>query len=146
MEIKESISILQSPKKIWDFWMPVTTDVKWRDGITKAEWTSQPPYGIGSTGTHYLKDFGAIPWTIIKWDDGRHVEWVFGECKMKGSIGSYHVEPDNGGSRVTIHSKYKLPFLMRILMVFMGGKMKEVVKADLQKLKAIMERQDNQSS
>ena len=145
MEIKESISIMESPKKIWDFWMLVTTDVQWRDGITKAEWTSQAPYGIGSTGTHYHKDFGAIPWSIIKWEDGRHVEWVFGECKMKGSIGYYRVEPENGNSRVTIHSNLKLPLLMRILMIFMGGKMKKKAKADLQKLKAIMEKKDNQS-
>jgi hypothetical protein len=30
--------------------MDVANDVQWRNGIIKAEWTSQPPYGIGSTG------------------------------------------------------------------------------------------------
>ena len=146
MEFNESISISQNPENIWNFWMTVTSDVQWRDGITKAEWNSQPPYGIGSTGTHYHKDFGAIPWTIIKMENGRHMEWVFGESKMKGTIGYYHVEPENGGSRVTLHAKMVLPFFMRIIMVFMGGNMIKGVKADLQKLKALIEKKDNQSS
>jgi len=139
MEIIESISISKSPEKIWNFWMPVTTDVQWRDGITKAEWTSKPPYGTGSTGIHYHKDFGAMPWTIIRWEDGRHTEWVHRESRMKGSIASYHVEPDNGGSLVSIYAKMVGPLFMRIIMVFMGGKMKKGIKADLIKLKALME-------
>ena len=55
MKINESISISQSPEKIWDFWMPVTTDTQWRDCITKAEWTSQPPYGKDSTASYHVE-------------------------------------------------------------------------------------------
>jgi len=143
MEINESISISQSPEKIWGFLVLVTTDVQWRDGITKAELTSQPPYGIGSTGVHYHKNLGAFPWTIIKWEDGRHMEWVHRESKLKGTIAFYHVEPENGGSCVTLYTKMVLPFLMRIIMVFMRGKIIKGIKADLNKLKTIMEKQDN---
>ena len=143
MEINKSISISQNPDEIWNFWMPVTTDVQWRDGITKAELTSQPPYGVGSTGIHYHKDLGPMHWTIIKWENSRHMEWVFGESKMKGAIGFYHVEPEYNGSRVTMQTKMVLPFFMRIIMVFMAGKIKKRLKGDLQKLKAIMEKQDN---
>ncbi len=140
MEFNESISISQSPEKIWDFWMPVTTDTQWRNGITKAEWTTQPPYGVGSCGVHYNKDLGAIPWTIIKWQDKRLMEWVIGDSKLKGSIGSYRVEPENGGSRVTLRSKLQMGIIMRFIMLFMGGKMKQGFKDDLQRLKAIMEK------
>ena len=140
MEISESISISQNPEEIWNFWLPVYTDVQWRDGITKAELTSQPPYGVGSTGIHYHKDLGPMPWTIIKWEDGSHMEWVIGESKFADSIGSYHVESENGGSRVTIHSKMVLPFFMRIIMAILG---RNVVKADLLRLKTIMEKKDN---
>ncbi len=140
MEINESISISKSPDEIWNFWMPVSTDVQWRDGITKAELTSQPPYGVGSTGIHYHEDLGPMPWTIIKWGNGRHMEWVHRESRIKGSIASYHVEPENGGSRVTVKAKMAGPLFMRIIIVFMGGKMKKGVKADLQKLKVLMEK------
>ena len=136
MEIYESVSISQSHEKIWDFLLLVKTDVQWRVDYSKTQWTSQPPYGIGSTGIHHHKKMGAIPWTIIKWEEGRHMEWVIGESKFKDSIGSYHVEPENDGSRVTIHSKLVLPIFMRIIMALMGRK---VVKADLQRLKSLME-------
>jgi len=139
MEIKESISISQIPEKIWAFWIQVTTDVQWRDGMTKAEFTSQPPYGIGTTGTHYHKDFGALPWTIIRWEDGRHMEWIFGESKMKDCIGSYHVEAESGGSRVSLSAKLVGPLIMRIIMALMKGRITRGVKGDLQKLKQIME-------
>ncbi len=81
-----------------------------------------------------------MPWTIIKWENGRHMEWVHKESRIKGSIASYHVEPENGGSRVTVHAKMVGPLFMRIIIVFIGGKMKKGVKADLQKLKVLMEK------
>jgi len=139
MEINESISISQSPQKIWDFWLPVTTDTQWRDGIIRAELTSDPPYGVGSTGEHHHKDFGKMPWTIIKWEDGRHMEWIHRESIIKGSIASYHVDPENGGSRVTLHANIVGAFFMRIMMIFMRRKMIRGTKAELQELKEIME-------
>lgn len=140
MEIKKSIFISQSPDKIWDFWLPVTTDVQWRGSIIKAELTSQHPVGVGSTGIHYHKDLGAMPWTITKWEDGRHMEWIFGECKLKGFTGFYRVEQENNGSYVTMQQTSPvLPFLMRIIMVFTKGIISKSMKDDLQRLKAIME-------
>ena len=143
MEIRESITISQSSEAIWDFWLPVTTDDQWRGGITKAELTSQPPHGLGSTGIHYHKDLGPMPWTIIKWEDGRHMEWIFGECKIKGFLGFYHVEPENDVSRVSMQQTAPaLPIFMRILMVFTRGIIKKSMKSDLLRLKAIMEHQN----
>ena len=120
--------------------MPVTTDVQWRDGITKAEWTSQPPYGIGSTGVHYTKDLGAMTWKIIKWEDGRYFEFVHIEGRLKGSIASYHVEPENGGSIVSIRAKMAGSLIMRLMMVLVKNKIKNGFKADLQMLKDLMEK------
>ena len=140
MEFYESISISQSPEKIWNFWMPVVTDVQWRDGITKAEWTSQPPYGIGSTGIHHTKDLGAMTWKIIKWEDGRYFEFVHIEGRLKGSIASYHVVPENGGSIVSIRAKMAGSFIMKLMMVLIKNKIKNGFKTDLQMLKDLMEK------
>ena len=84
-----------------------------------------------------------MPWTIIHWEDGRHMEWVFEDGKMKGAIGFYHVEAENEGSRVSMKSSMTPPFFMRILLVFMKGTIKKSIKGDLQKLKAVMEKQDS---
>lgn len=123
--------------------MQVSTDAQWRSGITKAEWTSQPPFGIGSTGVHHTNDLGAIPWKIIRWEDGSYFEFVHIEGRLKGSIASYHVEPENGSSLVSIHANITGPFIMRVIMVFMKNKMKKGIKADLEKLKYLMEKQLN---
>ena len=65
------------------------------------------------------------------------MEWMMGESMFKDSIGYYHIDPENGGSRVTVCSKMVLPLFMRIIMALLG---KKVVKADLKRLKAIMEK------
>lgn len=142
MEISGSIPIAQSPELIWNFWLPVSTDVQWRSGITKAELTSQPPNGVSSTGIHYHEKLGPMPWTIIKWEEGRHMEWVFEESMMKGATGYYHVEAENKGSRVSMKSTMTPPFFMRILIVFMKGTIRKSIMGDLQKLKEIMETAD----
>lgn len=146
MKISESISISQSPEKIWNFWLPVSTDALWRSGITKAEWTSQPPYDIGSTGVHYTNDLGPITWKVIRWEDGRYFEFVHTEGRLKGSIASYHVEPEDGGSRVSIIANMGGSFIMRVIMFIIKDKMIKGIKADLQKLKELMEKKDLEAS
>jgi len=146
MEINESISISQSPKKIWDFWLLVSTDAQWRSGVLKAEWTSQPPYGLGSTGVHYVKNLGTMSWEVTKWEDGRFFRFVHRGGKFKGSVASYHVEPEKNGSRVTIRAKMVFPSFMRILMIFIKSIIIKGIKTDLQKLKELMEKQEQQST
>ena len=141
MEIKKSISISSSPQKIWNFWMPVTTDTQRRDGIKKAEWVSEPPYGIGSKGIHYHEKYGAMPWTIIKFTDGQHIEWIHDrESILKGSTAYYHVDPEDGGSRVTLYVKIIGPLIMRILIVFIKGGMIKGLEGEMNKLKELMEK------
>ncbi len=76
MVINESISILRNPESIWNFWMDVSNDVQWRDGMTKAEWTSQPPYGIGSTGEHTHQDMGVMKWEVTGIEEGSSFEFI----------------------------------------------------------------------
>lgn len=56
---------------------------------------------------------------------------------FKDSIGYYHVAPEDDGSRVTVGLKMVLPHFMLIIMAIMR---KKAVKADLKRLKALMEK------
>jgi hypothetical protein len=87
MVINESISISRNPESIWSYWMDVTNDVHWRDGIIKAVWTSQPPYGIGSTGQHTHKNMGAMNWEVTMFEDGRSFEFIHERYNAKGRAG-----------------------------------------------------------
>ena len=102
MLINETISIAQNPETIWSYWMDVSNDVHWRNGIIKAEWTSQPPYGIGSTGEHTHKDMGAINWEVTRFEDGRSFEFIHTAGGLKGSIAIFQVEPENNGLLVNV--------------------------------------------
>jgi len=120
--------------------MDVTNDVQWRNGITKAEWTSQPPYGLGSTGEHTHKDMGAMNWEITRIEDGSSFEFIHTAGGLKGSIAIFQVEPENNGSRVNVQMRMSGPFIMRFMMFFMGNTMRKGVRGDLQKLKELMEK------
>ena len=122
--------------------MDVTNDIQWRNGITKAEWTSQPPYGIGSTGEHTHKDTGALKWEISRFEDGRSFEFIHTAGGLKGSIAFFQVEPENNGSRVNVQIRLSGPFIMRFMMFFMACMMRNGVRGDLQKLKELLEKQD----
>ena len=145
MVINESISISQSPESIWSYWIEVTNDVQWRSGITKAEWTSKPPFGIGSTGEHTHKDMGALKWEISGFEDGRSFEFIHTAGGLKGSIAFFQVEPENKGSRVNVQMSMSGPIIMRLMIFFMGRMMRKGVRGDLQKFKELMEKQNANS-
>ena len=140
MVINESLLIPRNPELIWNYWMDVTNDVQWRNGITKAEWTSKPPFGIGSTGKHTHKDMGAMNWEVTRFEDGRSFEFIHTAGGLKGSIATFQVEPENNGSCVTVQMRVSGSFIMRFLMFFMGSTMRKGVRGDLQKLKELMEK------
>lgn len=142
MVINESISILRNPESIWNFWMDVSNDVQWRDGIAKAEWTSQPPYGIGSTGEHFHKDMGGMKWEVTAIEEGRSFEFIHTAGGLKGSIAFFHVEPENNGSCVKVQMRMSGTIIMRLMIFFMGATMRKGVRGDLQKLKVLLEKQD----
>ena len=145
MVINESISISQTPESIWSFWIDVTNDVQWRNGITKAEWTSKPPFGIGSTGEHTHKDMGAMNWEITRFEDGRSFEFIHTAGGLKGSIAIFQVEPENNGSRVNVQMRMSGPFIMRFMIFFMKSTMRKCAQGDLQELKELMEKQDTKA-
>ena len=122
--------------------MDVSNDVHWRNGITKAVWTSQSPYGIGSTGKHTHKDMGDMNWEVTSFNDGSSFEFIHTAGGLKGSIAIFNVESENNGSRVNVQMRMSGPIIMRIMMLFMAGIMRKGVREDLHKLKELMEKQD----
>jgi hypothetical protein len=139
--INESLFISRKPEPIWSFWMDVSNDIYWREGIVHAEWTSQPPYGMGSTGEHIHKAMGAMNWEVTGFEKGRSFEFVHTAGGLKGSTAIFKVESENNGSRVSVQMSVSGPFFMRFMMFFMAGKMHKGVRRDLRKLKDLLEKQ-----
>ena len=110
--------------------------------MIKAEWTTQPPYGIGSKGEHIHENMGAMNWEVIRFDDGNSFEFIHTKGGLKGSTAFFEVKPEKRGSRVSVQMRISGPFLMRFMMLFMAGMMRKGVREDLQKLKELLEKQD----
>jgi hypothetical protein len=142
MIINESISIARKPESIWSYLLDVSNDVHWRNGMTKAEWTSQPPYGPGSKGEHTHKEIGIMNWEVTRIEDGSSFEFIHTSGGLKGSIANFQVEPESKGSRVNVQMRMSGPIIMRLMIFFMGSTMRKSVRGDLQKLKELMEKPD----
>ena len=141
MVLNESISVSCKPESVWNFWMDVSNDVLWRNGITNALWTSPPPYGIGSTGEHTQKDMGILAWEVSGFEDGRSFEFVHTAGGLKGSIGYFHVEAQKEGSLIRVRMQIRGPFIMRLMMPFMGNMMRKSIHGDIEKLRELLEEQ-----
>jgi len=142
MIINESISIAREPELIWKYWMDVSNDVYWRNGIIKAVWTSHPPYGIGSTGEHTDNNMGILYWEVTRFEDGKSFEFTHTAGGLKGSVGFFQVEPENDGSLIKVKMRISGSFIMRLMLLFMESMIRKNVRGDIEKLRELLEKQD----
>lgn len=120
--------------------MDVSNDVHWRNGIIKAVWTSQPPFGIGSTGEHTDKNMGILYWEVTRFEDGKYFEFTHTAGGLKGSTGFFQVEPENDSSLIKVKMRISGPFIMRLMLLFMGSMIRKNVHGDIEKLRELLEK------
>ena len=138
-DVEVSIWIAHSPEDIWNYFYDVSNEVLWRFGVYLAQWISEPPYGIGSTGYHIVAGMGDAPWIIAEWEELRIISWDFTDGRFKGVRAGYRISPENAGSRVTIHTSANQNVLVRIMTFVMKRLFIRQIAGDLERLKAIME-------
>jgi hypothetical protein len=100
---------------------------------------SDPPYGVGSTGLHVVEGIGDYPWTVTEWDEPSIMGWDVTGGRLRGSHGSYGINAEGSGSRVTIDTSVKPSVLMRALMLIMKRALRRQAASDLEKLKEILD-------
>ena len=95
---------------------------------------SDPPHGVGSTGLHVVERIGDYPWTVTEWDEPRIIGWDVTGGRLTGSHGSYGINAEGVGSRVTIDTRVKPSVLMRVLMLIMKRTLRRKDASDLDSL------------
>ncbi len=138
-DIESSIWIARPPEDIWNYIVDVSTDTHWRDIVIDAQWISDPPHGVGSTGLHIIKGIGDYPWTATAFEEPRIMAWEVTGGRFEGSHGAYRIEPEDDGSRFILEARMKRSVFISLLMVFFKGRTKRQYAIDLEKIKAIME-------
>jgi len=137
--VEVSTWIASSPEDIWDYLYDVSNEVLWRYGVYLAQWISEPPYGIGSTGYHIVAGMGNAPWIIAEWEELRIMSWDFPDGRYKGVRAGYRISPEDAGSRVAIYVNANRNVLVRIMTFVMKGFFIRQLAGDLERLKDIME-------
>lgn len=138
-DIASSIWIARPPEDVWNYLIDVSHDTQWRDGVNEAQWTSDPPHGVGSTGLHIIEGVGDWPWQATAVTEPRVLAWDVTGGRFKGSHGAYRLEPEGDGTRFTLETRMKRSILISLLMLVLKGRITQQNVIDLEKLKTIME-------
>jgi hypothetical protein len=75
LELESSIFIARPAEDIWKSLWEISNDTQRRTGTISAGWTSDPPYGVGSTGLHVVKGMGDFPWKATEVEEPRVMSW-----------------------------------------------------------------------
>jgi uncharacterized membrane protein len=138
-DIVASLWIDRPAQDIWDYLCDVSGENKWREGVKSAEWVSDPPYGVGSSGLHVIETMGDWPLRVTEWETPRQMSWVATGGRLEGIHAGYGLRPEGTGTRVTIHMRGKRSVPMGIFMFLTKRRIERQLAGDLQRLKAIME-------
>ncbi len=122
-----------SPERIWAALEDADMWPRWATVITHVEWTSERPFGVGTTRTVTMRGGMTGYEEFIAWDPHRRMSFRFNEASMNGVRAfaeRYTIDPAPGGTSVewvmamqpSGASKLVVP-LTRVPMRLMFGRM-----------------------
>jgi carbon monoxide dehydrogenase subunit G len=112
-------------------------DAEWIGGARRSEPLGPEPYGVGYRVRRTGGFLGrSLSWVteIVRYEPGRKVEMKYVAGPFKGGV-DYGVEPQGGGSRVTIRNYGEATFSFP----FMAAMMRMSVAGDLKRLQRLVE-------
>lgn len=136
--MENSIFIARPPEDIWTFLTDIDNDRKWRKGLMETHWTSDEPSQLGSTAVYVFKGIGEVHWKLTEWEEQRVIGWDYIGGRLDGGHGSYRMEPENGGTRMTMRMELIAGVLFRMFLRLFVSRQND---GDLKTLKAVMEDQ-----
>ena len=98
---------IESEATCESLWQTLTSDgalTSWAHGITGADWTSDRPFGIGTTRTVRAGAFAALNERFFRWDEGRRMSFYVESASLPGFkrfAEDLVLEPTSTGSRLT---------------------------------------------
>jgi hypothetical protein len=140
MDMSATIVIGRHPDFVYGFVSDPANDVRWRTGVTESGLTSDPPMALGSEG--FARAGKSVTrWRVVAFDEGRSIDWELTEGPFGGS-GGYRVEGLDGNTRFTLVADVVPGGVMRLLGPLFGVIGRRQNRADVQRLKEILESED----
>lgn len=136
MDVTATRTIAVSPSEVARIMFDPHYDPEWIGGAKWVEPASGDPTGIGARTTRHGGFMGKkFSWTteVTAFEPDRLLSMKFVAGPMKGGTVTYRIEPDGGGSRVSIRNTGPGPQIM-------GWFVKRSVGKDLDRLAKLVER------
>lgn len=143
MRLAATIVVDRPAEEVFNYVMDIPNDAHWRTstGVVEAAYTSDPPLGVGTTGFDRISANGRdmiAEWRTIEYEPGRLARWEFVSGPLRG-FGGYICEPVGGSTKFTLEANLKPTGPLRLVGPILGLIVRRQVRADVQKLKSILE-------
>lgn len=144
MSQSATVIIDRPAEDVFNYVMDIPNDAHWRTrtGVVEAAYTSDPPLGVGTTGFDRISANGRefiVEWKTVEYEPGRLARWEFVSGPLSG-FGSYICEPAGERTKFTLEANVRPSGPLRFLGPVFGMIARRQFKADVQTLKAILER------
>ena len=138
---EKSIFINRPQQEVWDFISNPANRVLWLSSAESAEWTSEGPPGVGSTGRSVAKFMGRkIESTsvITIWDPpNQHgLKSVGGPVPFEETM---KLESKENGTQLNVHSQMEIGGFFKIAEGLVGKQAEKQGDADFKALKLLLE-------
>jgi hypothetical protein len=142
MDASAQIHIDRLPTDVFAYVMQVSNDANWRTGVVEAGFTTEPPVAVGTEGFDRVDANGRSAesrWRVIEWEPGSHARWDLVSGPIAGTGGYICAPGDDGGTEFTLEAHIRPAGLYRLLGPIFGLLGRRQNRADVAKLKSILE-------
>jgi uncharacterized protein YndB with AHSA1/START domain len=138
-----TVDIAATPEQIFDAFEDAHAWTVWALPITKVEWTSPKPFGVGTTRTVTMTGGMVGEEEFIAWDRGKRMAFCFTGCSV-GTVNAfaedYHVTRlDDGRCRVRWIMAMESAGVSRLMMPLTAPLMRVGLRWMLRRFKAYVE-------
>lgn len=142
MDVSAQIDIERLPADVFAYVMHVNNDANWRRGVVEADFTTEPPVGVGTEGFDRVDANGRTAesrWRVLEWEPGLHARWNLVSGPIAGTGGYICAPGGGGGTEFTLEAHIRPIGFYRLLGPIFGVLGRRQNRADVAKLKSILE-------
>lgn len=99
-----SVEIPATPEQLFEIFEDADAWPRWAGVISKVVWTSEPPYGVGTTRRVHMMGGLVGEEEFLAWEPGRHMAFRFNACSLRSIAAfaeAYDVVPTPEGCHLT---------------------------------------------
>jgi uncharacterized protein YndB with AHSA1/START domain len=139
-----SVFINRSPQRVFDFLSNPVNFERWMPLMQSAAWTSSGEPGVGTTGRGIMKMAGRemeLLLEVTRWDvPGRlGFKILNNPFPMEAMEYVYRLEPEDGGTRLTLDGEFELVRVLRFAEGMMGKMYVKSNRNELNTAKQLLE-------